>query len=426
MIDQSTTIAEVEAALHDCAAAYADRMTGIRPVAQWATLAILSSVTALCIGGVLVSFSVYLPAIAQAEPWSGGTIGGALTVMLLALNVAGIVAGAMTDRTDPRRVLAAGVLMLGLGCWIATTWHTSASFFLGAALLGLGLGAATITPSISILAAVFVHRQGFALGVYFAMLALGATLAPLVQSSLISSYGWRHSLQLTGIAVAVTVVLLYLFPRPPKCPRAVPDNLAAETQQNSGWAGVRNPRFLYLTVGMALTAVSTQGVLYSLVAYLVASGMQSETAVSVLSGNSLLSVPALLAAGILADRWRPERILGVALVAQGLGTLALLAVFMSNPWGMVFLAAFVLLWGVTSGMPSQLAPLILRRIGAPEHYGMLLGVASAFGGTVSAFAPLLTAGLLDAGGGYASVFGIYGAMCLIAIPLFILARRSRA
>lgn len=80
--------------------------------------------------------------------------------------------------------------------------------------------------------------------------------------------------------------------------------------------GRRQKPGLYLTVGMALTAMSTQGVLYSLVAYLVASGMQSETAVIVLSGNSLLSAPALLAAGILADHWRPERILGVALAVQ--------------------------------------------------------------------------------------------------------------
>ena len=407
-------------------AGYADRMTEIRPIAQWATLAILSGLTALCIGGVLVSFSIYLPAIAKAEPWSGGTIGGALTLMLLAVNVSGIVAGVVTDRTDPRRVLAVGVLMLGLGCWIATAWHTSASFCLGAAVLGLGLGAATITPSISILTAVFVRRQGLAFGVYFAMLALGATLAPLVQSSLISSYGWRHSLQLTGIAVAATVVLIYLFPRPPKCAHAVPDNPAPKTPQNSGWAGIRSPGFLYLTIGMALTTVSTQGVLYALVSYLAAGGMPSESSVAVLSGNSLLSVPALLAAGILADRWRPERILGVALAAQGIGTLALLAVFVPNPWGMVFLAAFVLLWGVTSGMPSQLAPMILSQIGAPEHYGMLLGASSAVGGTVGAFAPLLTAGLLETAGGYTSAFSIYGAMCLISIPLFTLARRSRA
>ena len=110
---------------------------------------------------------------------------------------------------------------------------------------------------------------------------------------------------------------------------------------------------------------------------------------------------------------------------QSVGTLALLAVFTPNPWGMAFLVVFVLAWGMTSGIASQLSPMILREIGAPEHYGKLLGMATAVGGTVAAFAPLLTAGLLASGGGYASVFIVYGATCLTAIPLFAMARKSR-
>lgn len=395
-----------------------------RAYGQWLTLVILSGITALCIGGVLVSFSLYLPVIAKTEPWSGAMIGGALTLMLLSLNVAAIAAGAVADRTDPRRALAVGVLMLGLGSWIATSWHTIGSFYFGAALIGLGMGAATITPSVSILTATFVRRQGLGLGVYFAALALGAALAPLAQSALISSFGWRRSLQLTGLVIAATVVLIYLIPRPQRR-RFDSDTPVDDTQQKSGWAGLRNPSFVYLVVGMALASVSTQGVLYSLIAYLIEFGMQSENAVRVFSGNSLLSVPALLGAGILADRWGPGRILGVGLAAQGVGTLALLAVFTPNPLGMVFLASFVVMWGITSGLSSQLAPLILRQVGAPEHYGMLLGVAGAVAGTFGAFAPLLTAGLLNSGGGYTSVFSVYSAMCLIAIPLFAMARKSR-
>ena len=403
----------------------ADHVIQSRAYGQWLTLAILSGVTALCIGGVLVSFSLYLPVIAKTEPWSGAMIGGALTLMLLSLNVAAIAAGAVADRTDPRRALAVGVLTLGLGCWIATSWHTIASFYFGAALIGLGMGAATITPSVSILTAAFVRREGLGLGVYFAALALGAALAPLAQSTLISSFGWRRSLQLTGLVIAGTVVLIYLIPRPQRRRSFDSDTPVDDAQQKSGWAGLRNRGFVYLVAGLALASVSTQGVLYSVIDYLIKFGMQSASAVEVFSANSLLSVPALLGAGILADHWGPGRILRVGLAAQAIGTLSLLAAFTPHPMGMVSLASFVVMLGITSGLSSQLAPLILREVGSPEHYGMLLGVAAAISGTFAAFAPLLTAGLLNSGGGYTSVFSVYSAMCLIAIPLFAMARKSR-
>ena len=391
---------------------------------QWATLAILSSVAALCMGGVFVSFSVYLPAITHNEPWSGGMIGTALTLMLLGSNLSGIVAGLVADHIDPRQVLATSVLTLGLGCWIATFWHTIVSFLLGSALIGLGLGATTIT-SISILTAVFVHRQGLALGVYFAMIAVGASLGPVGQEFLIDRYGWRYSLQLTGIVIASTVALMYFLPRPAQHEAAVLENGTAGTPRNQGWAGIQNLGFLFLTLGMVLAACSTQGVLYSVLAYLVEFGMRSDTSVDVLSISNFLAVPAFLAAGLMADRWGPRRILNVSLIVQGIGSLILLAVFVHGPWGIISLGAFALSWGPTSGMYNQLAPMILGEIAAAEHYGMLLGVSNAVSGTVSAFTPLLTAGLL-ASGGYTSVFIAYGLMCLIAIPLFAMARASRA
>lgn len=388
---------------------------------RWFTLAALSLVTGMLVGGVVVSLGVYLPVLERTEGWNATAMGTALTGMLLSMSLSGIVAGTVTARVGAKPTILVGTIISAAACWLASHAPSEAMFQIAVALLGLGIGAATMVPSIAVISHRFHQQSGLGLGIFFASMALAAAFLPMGVASWIEAYSWRSALQVTGTAVVIsglTVLPLDL--------RVSHTDADADAPRTTIRAAILNARFWMITVAMTVSLVASQGVLYAAVPYFTDGGVSIVEATQIYSIANFVSVPGMFMIGALADRLGARRVLTWGLVAQTIGTAGLLMAAPHGIAGWIGIALFALFWGGTAGASPQLGPMLILDVAGRKNFGTMLGVNSATTGLIGAIAPLVTALILSAGRGYGPVFVLYGGFAVLATVLVHLAcRRPR-
>lgn len=387
---------------------------------RWLTLAALSLVTGLLVGGVVVSLGIYVPVLERAEGWSATAMGTALTGMLLGMSVSGIVAGAVTARIGAKPTILVGTFLAAAACWLASQAHSEAMFLIAVTILGLGIGAGSMVPSIAVITQRFHKERGLGLGIFFAAMALAAAFLPLAVASWIDAYSWRSALQVTGTAIATSSLTVL----PLNLRQSIRDTDADAPKSTIGSA-ILNARFWMITVAMTLSLVGSQGVLYAAVPYFTEGGVSIVAATRIYSIANFVSVPGMFMVGALADRLGAKRVLPLGLVAQAIGTAGLLIAAPHDTGGLIGIALFALFWGGSAGVAPQLGPMLIHDVAGRKNFGTLLGVNAATTGLVGSSAPLLTAVVkADFGGGYAPVFTLYAAMAVVAMALIRLACRG--
>ncbi|MBX7223762.1 MAG: MFS transporter [Blastocatellia bacterium] len=135
-------------------------------------------------------------------------------VFLIFYTLMGLGLGTVADRTNRPRLIA-----VGLTLWSALTAASGLAqgfYSLATARMLVGVGEATLSPAaLSMLYDVFpAIRRGFATGVYYAGVPLGAGLSLVVSGWLAPRYGWRFSFFALGLVGLVLVGLVLLLQDP--------------------------------------------------------------------------------------------------------------------------------------------------------------------------------------------------------------------
>ncbi len=391
---------------------------------KWSILAALVIISSLLIGGTLVSLSVYIPVLERNERWASESLGTAATALLLGMSLAGIAGGIIIDRLSARSVIMGGTLIASLGCCLAGGSTTVGIFIVATTMIGAGLGFATNVPSIPIISNLFGPSRGLGLGIYFSMLALSAGVLPPIASALIGLLGWRSAMYVTGATIAFSCMLAVLVRLPKIAEQSTghfPDKVEVQVGVQVG-AAISTVGFWALASAMTLSLISVQGVLFSVVAYFINSGMSNFSAVNIYSIANIAGVPGLFAIGALADRIGARRVLSYGLIVQSVGTLALLFAIFHGPAGWIAVGVFSVFWGVSSGLPSQVGPMLLEDAFGPCHFGVLLGINAAITGILSAFAPVIAAWIREISGSYATIFITFSLTTFAAVPVIWLVR----
>jgi MFS family permease len=392
---------------------------------DWLALAILSIASGLSVGGTLTSLGVYMPALESAEGWSQTALGSAGTSLLFSMSVSSILVGIAIERCGERIIISATVLIAAVGCFLAAH-AASADYFIGAlAVVGFGVGG-TIVPSTVMITRLFGQRRGVALAVFFGTLTLGSAILPPLAGILLTAHGWRTTLNLTGGAIAACIGAIAIM-RTPKS--AAADGGALEKREHSGSLpglnvseALCNTNFWLIAVAITLSQLSLNGVLLAVIAYLVDGGFMLSKAVSIYGLANFIGIPVLFLVGFLADSFGPRKVLPYALFMQALGTVMLIIVFQPASIGWISIVSFILLWGGATGVPAQIAPMLIADTVGPRHFAILLGINTAITGLIGAFAPMETSWLHEISGGYKLAFLVYGVSAALAAPMIFIVR----
>ena len=367
--------------------------------------------------GAMFSLPVFLQPMAKETGWSVTGISTAMTVGFLAMAVASMMWGGLSDRFGPRPVVLAGSVILAASLALASR---ASSLFEFQLLFGLLVGVSTAAVFAPMMAAVtgwFETQRSLAVSLVSAGMGMAPmTMAPLA-AWLITNNDWRTSmLILAGVAAALMIPAALLVRRPPALEQAADENGAVPADTASDMTvrqAVRSPQFIVLMLANFFCCATHSGPIFHTVIYAVTCGIPMIAAVSIYSVEGLAGMGGRIAFGIMGDRLGAQRVLVAGLFAQAFGVAAYMFVSQLGAFYAVAIAVGFIYAGV---MPLYA---VIARENFPLHMmGTVIGGTAMAGSLGMALGPVAGGLIYDS---FASYTWLYVGSWGIGIGAFLIA-----
>lgn len=275
--------------------------------------------------GSMFSLPVFLTPIARQTGWSVTGVSTAMTIGFLAMALASMAWGSLSDRVGPRVVVLTGSVVLAVSLALASQATSLMQFQLIFGLLVGGSCAAIFAPMMACVTGWFDTHRSLAVS----LVSAGMGMAPMTMSPfaawLITHNDWRASLLIiAGVAAVLMIPVALLVRRPPALegegPLEAPQE-GAPSDMSTGQA-LRSPQFLILMATNFFCCATHSGPIFHTVSYAVACGIPLMAAVSIYSLEGLAGLGGRVAFGVLGDRFSAKRVLVLGLLVQAFGALA--------------------------------------------------------------------------------------------------------
>ena len=336
--------------------------------------------------GAMFSLPVFLRPIAEDSGWSVTGISTAMTIGFLAMALASMGWGGLSDRIGPRPVLLAGSVLIAGSLALASRATSLIEFQLVFGLVLGGATAAVFAPMMACVTGWFDTHRSLAVS----LVSAGMGMAPMTMSPLaawlVTGHDWRTAMLIIAGLCAVVMIPASLLVRPPPAG-------AEETGENPAIAGpqetmsvgeaVRSPQFAVLMLTNFFCCATHSGPIFHTVSYAVSCGIPMIAAVTIYSVEGLAGMGGRVAFGLLGDRFGAKQILVLGLLTQAFGALAY--VLASD------LVSFYTVAAVFGFIYAGVMPLyaVLARENFPQRMmGTVIGGTAMAGGLGMALGPL--------------------------------------
>lgn len=387
---------------------------------HWPVIAACFFVAVYAWGFGFYGQAVYLAELQATRGWPAALISAATTCMYLGGALLMPFVHGWMQRHGPRRVLMAGVLLLGLGaCGMAAAYQPW-QVFPAALVMSAGWATTTGTAIATTMSFCFDRRRGLALSLALnGASAGGFTVAPLLVTQ-------AHTFGLTsavlGGVVAGWVVLVPLVAIAVPRGVAVPRNTAAtpghpldpRPAYDTKPAALRDRRFWSVALPFALAIAAQVGFIVHMVSFLLPSLGPDGTSAAV-SLASLAAMLGRIGLGFVIDRLPQRPISAISFASQAAG----LGLMLVAPHNVTALFAGSLLFGASVGNVITLPAILVQREFAARSFGLLIGLSGAVGQFTLAFGPALFGVLRDLTGSYAAVLAVCIGLQLTASALVL-------
>jgi MFS family permease len=347
------------------------------------------------------------PLVAQFG-WTRAQVSLLQTTVALAAGLVVPGVGWLLDRVEARVTILAGAVLAGAGFLVASRAGSLSMMIAAYALVGIGLGAATLLPASLVIANSFGARRGLALGIVMLGTSTGGMVMTLVASAVIARAGWRTAyvaLALPILLVVVPLVAVTVRSRPHADVAAAASGDAPGLEVGAA-VGARS--FWLVGVVQFVYGFAAGGTTVHAIPHFIDLGYGAERAAFLMSLVLGIAGAGKLATGALADRISARRALVLDLVVAAAGMTCLILARQA-----ALAAAFVVLYGVAVGAPLTLMPLVIAESFGLRRFGSLSGLAGVFNILGAAAGPLMAGRIFDATGSYASAFTLYALALLV-------------
>jgi len=359
-----------------------------------------------CVGmGSMMSLSVFLQPMAQAEGWSRTGISTAALLNFLAMGFGSMLWGALSDRFGTRVVVLAGGFIQGAGLAAASQSSTLLAFQL---VFGISVGLAAgafYGPLTALTTRWFTLRRSLAVALVSAGLAVGSSvIAPLARWTILN-HDWRYAmLTLAGISWAVILPCALLLRGAPDMPRTGVSAAGGAAAEMTVMQALRTPQFAAIALAFFMCCAAHSGPIFHMVTYAVDCGVPDMAATSVFGMAGISALSGRIICGLIADRAGAKRTLVAGLTLQAVAVS--LYLFASNLASFYAISA---VFGFSYGGVMPLYAILLREYFPPRIMGTVFGVALMISTLGMSIGPVFGGWLFDTFGGYAWLYiGSFG------------------
>jgi MFS family permease len=354
--------------------------------------------------------------------WSRSLLSAGATVALVAMAAGNFFGGVLVDRYGPRKLVALGLVSLGVGMlgvsFVNAPWQYILVFGVFA---GAGFGLVSQSVVSAGVAPFFVERRGLALGIVMAGGPLGQMVLIPLAAVLLTHAGWRGLFAIFGIAAIAAAPFAAWGLR-------VADRAPGATGARGGIGAdfavlLKSPVFQLLFWGFFLCGFTSIGVIEThFVPYATMCGFSPTTSANAFGFLSLLNLAGLVLAGWLADRMNRAALLA-AIYALRAVTFVMLLGITDNP---AMLFAFAGLFGLFDYASAPvIASLVASHLGL-RVMGFAMGLI-AMGHQLGAAAGAIGGGVVfDLYNSYAGLWMLSLVLAAVAALLSVAIRDQRA
>src|SRR5687767_7883100 len=354
--------------------------------------------------------------------------------------IEGPLAGYLIDRFGPRPMMLAGVILSGVGYMLLAgveTYYGLIAIYLG--VISLSFSAGFMHSPMVLANSWFIRRRALAMTLISSSIGIGGVLITPLLAFSVQTWGWRWGAFLAGVGLIVVGVPISLFARrSPESMGLLPDGVplqadatelkSAGAHGHHSSANTRDGEFTLRQAmrtsafWMLILATTTRvGVFNSITVHFVPimvwKGATEQQAAAMLALMALMSLPAHLFVGWLADRVSKPLLMAVCMVigAASIGFLA----YGEESWSLwifTLLITFV----------EAIFPVSWATVGdffGRKSFATIRGTMSFFYLWGPALGPVITGAVYDRHQSYAPLMSAYFATCLIAAVLYALLRR---
>ncbi len=345
-----------------------------------------------------------------------------------------IVVGLLLDKYGPRKLMAFGLFVTGLGfigmSQMQNLWH----FYVVMAVLTFGMSFGTFLPIVATVGNWFVRKRSRAIGVLMSASAIGAMAAPLLVW-FVDSIGWRDALLSAGIGFwIVGIPAIVVMTRQPEDVGLLPDGdpvpktTAAGLQQPLNierrvpiFTALKTRFFWQLAIGTSLGHLVSSTTLLHIDAMQTFEISRSNAAFAVF-GFGVGSFIGRLGSGFIGDFVDKRYIMAIAFYMQIIGVLALISLNATiggvslGQWGLVFYALF---FGAGFGASIPVRMAMIGDYFGRQTYGSMLGIMSTVNAVLGAFGPVFVGVMFDVTGTYRTPFLILLVVLIASGPMML-------
>jgi MFS family permease len=371
----------------------------------WIIVAVVALVMTAT-NGARFLFGVVLKPVSEQFDWDRASLGLVVTISTICLSASQPFVGVVVDRFGPKRVLAAGTLLLGTALLpfslVSQLWQV---YLIYGVVIALGIAAAT-SPVIAttLVSRWFAARRGAALSLATAGSAFGQLIVvPLAVWSL-GLTDWRSLYRLVGLLLIVVIAPLALL-----LLRDRPAGAAAGDPVTGRFAHLAGTDDHGLTLGQSLRTLAFWQLAFGFVvcgftmafpnthflAYADDMGMDGHQAGLAVSITAVFSVLGSFLLSLVGDHYRRPPVLALTYALRGLAFLLLLLL----PSGdLLFVYALIL--GVSWTATTPLTAAIAADRYGPRHLGVVFGTMFTFMNIGSGLGAFLDGLIFELAGGY--------------------------
>jgi MFS family permease len=317
------------------------------------------------VGIIYYGFPVFYPAFVAALGFTRAQVMQGFLLGFLVVGIPfGFLAGVLIDRMGARRVILAGVGFIGIPLvlmgFMTRFWQYEALCLME--VLGYTL-AGPIANQV-LVAQWFRVRRGRAMGYAYLGLGLGGVVSPALADALIHAFGWRHALEIIGVAI-----LMVLFPVGLWVTRSTPAEMGlmpdgsgptggedfdlASSASIGVTAAVRTANFWLILLGSALAVGAINVVIQHYILFLKDQNYTAASAAHLLSALLAASLGGRVLVGYWADRFQRKNTMAFFYLLLG-GSIPLL--FLAHQ--PVAAWTFAGIFGFAMGADYMLIPLL--------------------------------------------------------------------
>jgi sugar phosphate permease len=332
--------------------------------------------------------------------WSRTTVtsGNALGKLLVG-PLFGFIAGWLIDKYGPRRLMMAGVLMMGVALVGLSFSDSLGLFYLFYVFNALGYVCGGPLPCQVLISRWFDRNRGKAMGIAYLGIGTGGAVVHLSAAGIEKNYGWHNSLAALGVLVVLIAFPMVFFIKGSAAKGSQPDTTEPAVSVKSV---LTNRNFYLLGIGSMCAIGVVGGVNQHLKLYLRDLNFSQSQAAHIISLVLLSSLAGRVLIGWLADviRRKYVMILIYIIVASAIPLL-----LVSDFPGRIYI--FAVIFGIGLGGDYMIIPLMAGDLFGVRVLGRTMGIILVADGVAESLFPMLLGALYnDAAKSYALGFTV--------------------